>query len=75
MRYGISACALENWPVLDISAGEFDAIKRAQRGLLTVLTIEEKFDAVLENYAEYERELLSLTLQRMVHQGECLPGD
>jgi hypothetical protein len=45
-------------PFIEISEAEFQTLKCAKESLITVLNIEEKFDAVLENYSEYERELL-----------------
>jgi hypothetical protein len=54
--------------VIEISDDEFTRITNAKRNFLTLLGIEEKFDLVLENYLEYERELLSLNLQRMLLQ-------
>ena len=70
MRYGITVSMAEKRPVVDITAREFSVLKRAKLSLLTVLGIEEKFDGLLENYAEYERELLNLTLEHLVHQGK-----
>ena len=46
-----------------ISTAEFESVKTAHRNLLVFLSVEEKFSALLENYAEYENELLSLTLR------------
>lgn len=51
---------------LPITRAEFAGLKAAQAGVLLILRVEEKFDALLQNYAEYERELLSLTLERTV---------
>jgi hypothetical protein len=62
-------CTLEQWPIIEISEAEFGALKQAKTSLLTFLSMEEKFDALLENYSEYERELLSLALDHMVHSG------
>jgi len=69
MKYGITVCTLERWPIVNASEAEFCGLKAAKTSLLTVLGIEEKFDALLENYAEFERELLSLSLDHMVHCG------
>ncbi len=69
MKYGITVRTLEGRPFLEISGAEFGALKCAKAGLLTILSIEEKFDALLENYSEYERELLGLSLDYMVHSG------
>lgn len=66
--YGITCLVLGFSSFIEISDDEFTRITNAKRNLLTLLGIEEKFDLVLENYLEYERELLSLNLQRMLLQ-------
>lgn len=66
--YGITCLVLGCSLVIEISDDEFTRITNAKRNFLTILGIEEKFDLVLENYLEYERELLSLNLQRMLLQ-------
>ena len=68
VRHGITLCTLGPRPFLAISADDFAALKTAQHNLLLMLSIEEKFDALLQNYAEYERELLSLALEHTVFQ-------
>jgi hypothetical protein len=50
----------------DVSAAEFEQIVGARRGLLAVLAIEEKFNLLLENYAEFEADLLTRSLRRLV---------
>lgn len=49
-----------------ISSDDYTAIVRAKRGLLVALALEEKFSVLLENYAEYEEELLRLALRDAV---------
>lgn len=66
--YGITCLVLGCSSVIEISDDEFTRITTAKRHLLTLLGLEEKFDLVLENYLEYERELLRLNLQRMLLQ-------
>ena len=43
----------------EISEQEYQAISLARRNLFEALFLEEKFDIVIENYYEYETELLS----------------
>jgi hypothetical protein len=69
VRYGITLCTLGPRPFLAISSDDFAAVRAAQHNLLLMLSIEEKFDALLQNYAEYERELLSLALEHTVFRG------
>ena len=68
MRHGITRAVLEGAPFLPISPEEFQAVKAAHRNLLVLLGIEEKFAALLENYAEYEGELLSLAFRHTLYQ-------
>lgn len=46
-----------------ISRAQFDDAKSARKGLLDALSIEEKFDILTENYFEFERDLLEITLR------------
>lgn len=64
MRFGITRLHLDPASFIEVSAEEFIQFKRCKNGFMVLLDIEEKLDIVLENYAEYERELLSLTLER-----------
>jgi hypothetical protein len=48
---------------VDIGADEFCAIEEAKAKLTAILGIEEKFALLVENYAEYERTLLDLSLK------------
>lgn len=52
----------------EISSSEFGAIKRAKAVLQIALGAEEKFDLVIDNYAEYEREIMNLAIDKMLHQ-------
>lgn len=48
-----------------ITKDEYDDIAKANRGLIALLHIEEKFDIFIENYLELEQELLSIALRDM----------
>jgi hypothetical protein len=63
MKVGIKTLSLDG-PLLEMAPEEFEHLKRARRGFMVLREIEEKLDLVLENFAEYEQELLSLTLRR-----------
>ncbi|MGH9932370.1 MAG: hypothetical protein ACREA9_24470 [Pyrinomonadaceae bacterium] len=52
--------------MLDISSDQARDIGEAQRGLLEILNIEEKSNVVLENYADFERELLTRSLDAVL---------
>jgi len=66
MQYGITKHFVGYKNFLEISKDEFNEAKAASRNLLEVLSIEEKFNLVLENYVEYEREMLGLSLSHLV---------
>jgi hypothetical protein len=68
VRFGITLNTLGPRPFLEISRDDFATVTTAQRNLLVMLSIEEKFDALLQNYVEYERELLSLALEHSLFQ-------
>jgi hypothetical protein len=66
MKYGITKLTLGQNPFLDISPDEYREAKVARQNLMEVLDVEEKLNLVLENYVEFERELLSGSLNHMV---------
>ena len=66
MQYGITKLFLGYKNFLEISGDEFEEVKTAKRSLLEMLSIEEKLNLILENHAEFERELLGLGLNHMM---------
>lgn len=68
MKYKIARAAMSLPGSIDLTPEEYATIRQAKRRLVLVLGIEEKFDLVLENYAEYERSLLELTLHQMLYR-------
>src|ERR1044072_2560892 len=66
MQYGITKLVISCNHLLEISRQEFDEARFAKRSLVDALGIEEKLDIVLENYAEYEKELLELSLKNAI---------
>ena len=65
MQYHLEAIS-QAQETLEISEAEFVEISAAKRGLVTAIGFEEKLYVLLENYAEFERELLNLNLRRLV---------
>lgn len=51
---------------VDIDRKDFVSAKTAKENLSIALGMEEKINIVLENYAEYEEELLGITMRRML---------
>lgn len=62
MQYGITKRLIGHQNFLEISRENFDEAKMAHDCLGEALRIEEKFNIILENYREFESELLSLCL-------------
>jgi hypothetical protein len=68
MSWGLTREVLGCPPFLPLAEAEFSTLKAAQLNILLALRVEEKFDALLQNYADYEREILSLTLEHSLFQ-------
>lgn len=66
MKYGITIATIGEWPFIEVSRDEFHQIKTARSNLLMILDIEEKFELLAENYAEYESSILGIVQRRMV---------
>lgn len=65
MRYTLRRLVFGEPGCIEISEVEFAKLKSTQEKLLIVLNIEETFDLLLENYenyAEFERDFLCLSL-------------
>jgi hypothetical protein len=52
----------------EITKLDFDVLVSSKEDLILLTGIEEKFDVLLSNYAEFEQELLSLTLYNLIHR-------
>jgi len=61
VKYGITRLVLECGQFIELTSDEYDAAKQAKVSLVTALGIEEKFNLVIENYAEFELELQART--------------
>jgi hypothetical protein len=57
---------IKGLPHLELDRSAFDEFMRARTGLVEGLGIEERFAMVLENYAEFEAELLQQSLYNML---------
>jgi hypothetical protein len=66
INYSLARNVLESVSALPITKDEFDSIKLARDGLLGCLSVEQKYDLVLENYLEFEKCLLELSAKYMV---------
>jgi hypothetical protein len=54
MNYGLKRYVLGSSAFVEIAEKEYVDIKSAKANLLEALFIEQKFDAVIENYLELE---------------------
>jgi hypothetical protein len=59
--------ALGTNDLVAIDEATFSQVKIAKDALVTMIGIEQKFDLLFENYADYERDLLELGLQELLH--------
>ena len=69
MKYAITPGVVGIRGSIDIPADEFTKLRSVQKHLIYVLNIEETFDLLLENYAEFESDFLRLS-QRLSLFGE-----
>lgn len=69
MHYGLTGLTYSPDRFLEVTQSEFEEITTAKAKVVTFVAIEEKFDLVIENYADYERDLLEVSLQRLLSPG------
>ncbi len=60
MKYKLSTIAIGPKRAVEITEGEYDEIVKAMNSLYAATFIEERLDLVVENFYEYENELLIL---------------
>jgi hypothetical protein len=68
MKYAIIRMTLGSSGVIDIDKSEYNLIKIARTKLFEAFYLEQKFDLVIENFYEYETELLSMASRVMIYQ-------
>lgn len=66
MKYGLSPVIRSRAEAIVLSEYEYRAIARAKDGLITLLGIEQRFDLLLQNYIELEKEILAIALRQVV---------
>ena len=64
--YALTRMTLGNPPKMEIDANRYAALKKASSVQIVALEIEAKFDLLVRNYEEFERDLVTLTLAQMV---------
>lgn len=65
-QYRMYSLKNNNENFISLSEEEFTLLKEAKQKLSEVLHIEEKFNFIIENYLEFERELVNITLSKMI---------
>lgn len=66
LTYELSRMVLGSSASLPITKQQFDMIEQAKRNLIEALYIEEKFTLILDNYLEFETDLLDYAARNMV---------
>ena len=66
MKYTICIWAFGSHPEIEITQARFDEIKQAKNCLFAALSIEEKYELLLSNYLDLEKEYLNITSNYMV---------
>ena len=69
MKYIVRRLSIGNPGFVEISRKRFNEVKEAREGLFNVLSNEEKFNILCENYYEFEKELLDIRLRNTVFKG------
>lgn len=66
MKYTIRVWAMGSYPEVDIDEEKFDELKKARRCLSGALAIEEKYELLLSNYIDLEKECVGASTDYMV---------
>lgn len=64
--YKLTRATIDEPEELLISAAQFAELRKAKTGLFEVLSLEEKYDLIVQNFTEFEKTLHSLALSRLV---------
>jgi len=66
MKYTVRVWAMGPYPEVDIDKEKFDELKKARNCLSGALAIEEKYELLLSNYVDLEKECLDASTDYMV---------
>jgi hypothetical protein len=67
-QYALTRNLLDRKGTLPISEAEYRELRGARDSLLMLLSFEEKFEAVTQNFLEFESELLNSTMQYVMNR-------
>lgn len=65
-RFGITHLALGDHPFVELEQAEYKEIQNAIHTILLVLDIEAVFDVLVENFIEFEKEIMSVSVAHMI---------
>lgn len=68
MKYLVTILTTGNNPELVIDKSKFEQLKQAKNYLSEILSFEEKYELLLSNYMELEKECLLISAQNMVYE-------
>ena len=68
MKYLVTILTTGNNPELVINESKFEQLKQAKECLSEILSFEEKYELLLSNYMELEKECLIISAQNMVYE-------
>lgn len=74
MKYILTRMVAGGVPEIEISKEDFFAYKEAQEILSNCLWIEEKYEILISNYLDLEKEILGLTTSRMIRDDQDYSG-
>ncbi len=66
MEYFVSIQALGRFPKIQLEKQEFENIKKARTALTHGLSIEEKYEIIISNYLEFEKEIVDQSIFFMI---------
>ena len=70
MKYTIRVWAIGSYPELIIDEVRFNTLKQARLCLSAALAIEEKYELLISNYLDLEKECLNVTSDSMVRRSK-----
>jgi hypothetical protein len=65
MRYGLTRRVLGVTPFMELTRYEHDRLVAAKKSLVILIGVEEKFDLLFGNYADFERSIFDLSLDHL----------
>jgi hypothetical protein len=66
VKYSLSIPGLDEAPNIEITKVEFDDFERSRNILSNALAIEEKYEILIANYVDFEKQILNMTADYMV---------